>query len=72
MTLQSSKNGPNFVCEKGTFSQIWSHIPLQLEVLSHQNLFANWMCVEVRPLLQIYIIIRMHDNACVYSMYKLS
>ena len=26
MKLQSSKNGSNFVCEKGTFSQIRSHI----------------------------------------------
>ena len=26
MKFQSSKDGSNFVCEKGTFSQSWSHM----------------------------------------------
>ena len=33
MKFQSSKNGSNFTCEKGIFSQIWSHMDINIAIL---------------------------------------
>ena len=40
MKLQCSKNGSNFVCEKGTFLQIRSHMRMNKPGL--ENVSAGW------------------------------
>ena len=34
MNFRISKNGSNFVCGKGTFSQIWSHIHIAAHIIT--------------------------------------
>ena len=47
MKLQSSQNGSNFVCEKGTFSQIRSHIVKKKTLVVGKKVWQQSTIVKV-------------------------
>ena len=56
MKLQSSKNGSNFVCGKGTLSQIRSQMQCSLQPFPKLVMEPNHMCLLLTPLLSPLII----------------